>query len=85
MSGESLEQRVLAKASECAGGAKALARELRVPLRDLAMFMDGSERPTKAVFLAACDLVIAHSDADVLNEVVLGPGSSVRAFERKVR
>jgi len=48
------------------GGERALARELQVPSSDLRSWLAGTERPTRAVFIAAVDLLIEHGDADVL-------------------
>jgi len=67
--------RVLQRAVEALGSERALAHELRVPLRDLASWLDGSERPTRDYFLAAVDLLIESSDISGLERLhSLEPG-----------
>jgi hypothetical protein len=61
-----LEMRVLQRAAEILGSERALARELRVPMLELFMWLRGSERPTRPVFLAAVDILIEHDDVNSL-------------------
>ncbi len=62
MARETLEHRVLKKALEVAGSERALARRLRLSTEDLLSFLAGIERPTRSVFLAACDLLIERGE-----------------------
>ena len=79
---QSLQQRVLRKASELMGGDAALSRELRVTARDLALFLSGVEVPTKQVFLAACDIVIDRGESDFL-EAAAREGMQVISIEQQ--
>ena len=79
---QSLQQRVLSKASELVGGDPALARELRVTARDLALFLSGAEVPTRQVFLAACDIVIGRGESEFL-EAAAREGMHVIAVKQK--
>jgi hypothetical protein len=54
--------RVLQRAAEVLGSERALARALRVPMADLFMWLKGSERPTRALFLAAVDILLERGD-----------------------
>jgi len=54
----SVYSRTLQKAAEASGGAKKLARILRVPLVDLEKWTAEKEEPPMAVFLKAVDLVL---------------------------
>ncbi|HEY7664558.1 MAG TPA: hypothetical protein VH934_15675 [Xanthobacteraceae bacterium] len=54
----SVYSRTLQKAAESAGGAKKLARILRVPLVDLEKWIADKDEPPMAVFLKAVDLVL---------------------------
>lgn len=51
-------RRTLQKAAELAGGDKALARRLRVPLVELDKWIAGSGQPPMAIFLRAVDMVL---------------------------
>jgi hypothetical protein len=66
MSNPTLEMRVLQRAAELLGSERALARALRVPIPDLFMWLRGSERPTRALFLAAVDILLERGDANPL-------------------
>ncbi len=66
----SLEVRVLRRAIELMGGERPLAKRLRVPMHDLQMWLDGTEKPTRALFLAAVDVLIEHDDTDTLAAVM---------------
>jgi len=50
--------RTFQKAAELCGGAKKLARQLRVPLADLEKWMAGAATPPMHIFLKAVDLVL---------------------------
>ena len=50
--------RTFNKAAEVSGGAKKLARLLRVPLADLQKWMAGAATPPMPVFLKAIDVVL---------------------------
>jgi hypothetical protein len=54
--------RVLQRAVELLGSERALARALRVPMPELFGWLKGSERPTRAIFLAAVDVLIERGD-----------------------
>jgi len=70
-----LEMRVLQRCIKVLGSERALARELRIPLDDLALWLDGLEKPTRASLLAAVDVLIAHEDTIGLGELhSLAPG-----------
>ena len=54
-------RRTLQKAAEVAGGEKALARRLRVPLAELGKWIAGNGQPPMAIFLRAVDLVLEEA------------------------
>jgi hypothetical protein len=54
--------RVLRRAAELLGSERALARELRVPLRELFAWLEGAERPARPAFLTAVDILIDQGD-----------------------
>jgi hypothetical protein len=55
--------RILQKAADRVGGQRALARYLKVPLRELYAWMrPGAEPPSLAVFLSAVDIVLEDLD-----------------------
>jgi hypothetical protein len=54
----SVYSRTLQKAAEVAGGAKKLARVLRVPLKDLEMWIADEAKPPLNVFLRVVDMII---------------------------
>ena len=58
----SVYSRTLQKAAEASGGAKRLARTLRVPLIDLEKWIAGKDEPPMAVFLKAVDLVLDETN-----------------------
>jgi hypothetical protein len=60
--------RVLRRAADLLGGERALARELRVPSSDVFLWLQGTARPARPVFVAAVDIVIEYGDAYVLGE-----------------
>jgi hypothetical protein len=66
LSKPTLEMRVLRRAADLLGGERALARELRVPSVDVLIWLEGTERPTRPVFIAAVDLLIEHGDVYAL-------------------
>jgi hypothetical protein len=72
--------RVLRRAADLLGGERALARELRVPSADVFLWLKGIERPTRAVFVAAVDLLIEHEDA-----YVPGPEASAKPVPNEQR
>ncbi len=62
MGWQTLEEQVLHKAVEVLGSERALASALRITRHDLALFLSGAERPTRSIFLAACDILIERGD-----------------------
>lgn len=52
--------RTLQRAAEIVGGEEALARRLNVTPSHLALWLQGKERPSTAIFLRAVDLVHEH-------------------------
>ena len=54
----SVYSRTFQKASEISGGQKKLARQLRVPIKDLESWIADAATPPMAVFLKAVDLVL---------------------------
>jgi hypothetical protein len=68
--------RVLRRASDILGGEHALARELRVPMGELRMWLQGSQRPTRPMFLGAVDILIEHGDAGSLGADASMPPSA---------
>ncbi|HEY7238206.1 MAG TPA: hypothetical protein VH600_03495 [Burkholderiales bacterium] len=54
----SVYSRTLQKAADSTGGAKRLARLLRVPLGDLEKWIADKGEPPMAIFLKAVDLVL---------------------------
>lgn len=67
----SLEKRVLEKALDLSGGYHALARRLRISQLDLAAFLNGSDRPTRTVFLEAVDVIIELGSASFLDDLAI--------------
>ena len=59
---KTLEMRVLERGIELLGSHKALAAHLRVSQHDLLLWLEGWERPTRPVFLAAVDVLMERSD-----------------------
>ncbi len=51
-------QRTLKCALEIVGSEKTLARRLLVPVAELQAWLRGEDKPPKAVFLAAVDIVV---------------------------
>ncbi len=58
-----LEARVLQRAVELLGSERLVARRLRISQEDLGIFLQGAAKPTRAVFLAAVDLLIDRGEA----------------------
>jgi hypothetical protein len=75
--GLTLEVRVLSRARELLGSDKALAHELRVTVPDLLLLLAGVQRPTRWVFLAAVDILIAHNDIDGLSAMHSVPSEHI--------
>lgn len=57
----SVYSRTLQKAAELHGGGKKLARILRVPMKDLEMWIADEAKPPLNVFLRVVDLIIDES------------------------
>lgn len=57
-----LEMRILQRGVEILGSERALARHLHLSMPDLLAWLKGAEKPTRAMFLAAVDLLIEHND-----------------------
>jgi hypothetical protein len=60
--------RTFEKAAELAGGQKALARRLRVPLGELQKWIAGQGQPPMAIFLKAVDLVLEQTPPAAASE-----------------
>jgi hypothetical protein len=54
--------RLLRRVAELLGSERALAGELRVSLREVFAWLEGSERPARPIFLAAVDILIDRGD-----------------------
>jgi len=67
---QTLEMRVLQRACELLGSERSLARRLRVPMPALFMWLKGTEKPPRALFMEAVDILIAH-DASVPGDIQL--------------
>jgi hypothetical protein len=59
---KTLEMRVMERAVELMGSHKDLANHLKVSQRDLMLWLEGFERPTRAMFIAAIDVLLEKSD-----------------------
>ena len=59
---KTLEMRVLERAVELLGSHAALAKHLHVSQHDLMLWLEGLERPTRAMFLSAIDVLLERSD-----------------------
>ena len=55
------------------------ARELRVPMPELFVFLKGDEMPPKWVFLKAIDILLEHEDQAGLHEIAGMPANQTRA------
>ena len=53
--------RTLQRACDALGGARPLARHLRIPEDSLAQWLQGGEEPPHDVFLAALEVVLEHA------------------------
>lgn len=62
----SVYSRTLQRAALLSGGAKMLARRLRVPLSDLQKWIAGQGQPPTQVFLSAVDLVLDTTPRNAL-------------------
>ena len=71
-----LEMRALQRAAELLGSERALARRLRAPMPDLLAWLDGTERPTKTMFLSAVDVLIEHGDTSGLEGTPVAPDAT---------
>jgi len=60
---QTLDMRVLQRAAELLGSERALARKLRVPMPALFSWLKGTDKPPRALFLEAVDVLIAHDDS----------------------
>jgi hypothetical protein len=85
MSKPTLEMRVLQRGAELLGSERALARYLRVPMPDLFLWLKGAERPTRATFLAAVDLLMERGDTTALEGMVDSPADETAQQEKKAR
>ena len=56
--------RVLQRARDLCGDHRTLATALRITQADLAALLIGTERPTRAVFLAAVEMIVAGEGAE---------------------
>jgi len=56
--------RVLQRAVQLLGSERAVARQLRVPMPELFIWMRGAEETPQVVFLRAVDLLIDHGGSD---------------------
>jgi len=65
--------RALQRAAELLGSERALARRLRAPMRDLLAWLHGTERPTRAMFLSAVDVLIEYGDTSGLEGAPIAP------------
>lgn len=59
----SIYSRALRKAAELVGGSKELARRLRVPMSELAAWMNDKSAPPRWVFLKAVDIILEETPA----------------------
>ena len=84
----SLEKRVLEKALDLSGGYRALARRLRISQLDLAAFLNGSEKPTRTVFLDAVDVIIELGSSSFLDDLAIDlprrPAMPAKAEGRRI-
>ena len=83
MSKPTLEMRVLQRGAELLGSERALARYLRVPMPDLFLWLKGTERPTRATFLAAVDLLMERGDTSALESMIEPPADETSQQEKK--
>jgi hypothetical protein len=67
MASSTVISRTLQKAAEMAGGEKALARKLRVPLGELDKWIAGDAKPPMAIFLKAVDVVLEEAPPQARN------------------
>ena len=59
---KTLEVRVLERGVELLGSRAALAQHLRASPHDLALWLDGFERPARTMFLAAIEVLLERRD-----------------------
>ena len=78
-----LEMRVLQRAVELLGSERALARRLRVPMPDLFAWLKGTDRPPRALFLDAVDLLIERGDLGALDSIAPDNSESAPAERKK--
>jgi hypothetical protein len=64
-----LEMRVLGRCVKAMGSARAVAHALRVPMLDLQLWLQGTERPPRSYLLAAIDLLVERHDVGGLTEL----------------
>jgi hypothetical protein len=69
-----LEMRVLRRAAELLGSELALARHLRVAQPDLFACLSGTEKPTRAMFVEAVDVLIAFDETNLDVGSMTNPG-----------
>jgi hypothetical protein len=70
MPSATLRRRTLQRALQIAGSRRALARELHVPMDELAAWLTGNGMPPTGVFLDAVDVVVRALDRE---ELAAGP------------
>jgi hypothetical protein len=75
--------RVLQRAVELMGSERAVARHLRVPMPDLFAWLKGADRPPRALFLEAVDLLIERGDLAALDSGAPGKKSAGAAPDGK--
>jgi hypothetical protein len=81
-----LEVRVLLRAIELLGGERQVAQHLKIARHDLRMLLDGTERPTRGLFLALVDILIDHDGEASVEDIISRPSSadmSGAAVDRK--
>jgi hypothetical protein len=59
---KTLEVRILERGVELLGSRAAFAQHLRISPHDLALWLDGCERPARTVLLAAIEVLLEHRD-----------------------
>ena len=76
---QTLEMRVLQHAADKLGSERALARRLRVPMPDLLAWLKGADRPPRALFLEAVDILVECGDLLALDSAPAAEGAGDRA------
>jgi hypothetical protein len=66
---KTLEMRVMERCVELLGSHEAVARHLRISQHDLTLWIEGLERPTRGLFLAAIDILTDRSDEEGLGSL----------------